>query len=95
MPSVLPLACGAAIRISDCDATILPSRRRLRVVASGACLIRVTYGGVVTSSTTSTGRSSCPSPPDNPYRGALHSSWMSWPPSNRDGTPSDGGDAAA
>ena len=38
-PSVLPLACGAAIRISDCDVTILPSRRRRRVVASGASLL--------------------------------------------------------
>ena len=46
-PNVLPLACGAAIRISDCDVTILPPRRRRRVVASGAGLIRVTYGGVV------------------------------------------------
>src|SRR3954468_24008819 len=45
--SVLPLACGAAIRLSDSAVAILPSSRPLRVVASGARLIRVTYGGVV------------------------------------------------
>jgi AraC-like DNA-binding protein len=44
---VLALACGATIRISDCDVTILQPGRRLRVVANGAPLIRVTYGGVV------------------------------------------------
>jgi AraC-like DNA-binding protein len=43
---VLPLACGATIRISECDVAILP-RRRLRGVSSGARRIRVTYGGVV------------------------------------------------
>jgi AraC-like DNA-binding protein len=46
-PSVLLLACGAAIRISDSAVAIVPSSRPLRVVASVARQIRVTYRGVV------------------------------------------------
>jgi AraC-like DNA-binding protein len=45
--SVLALAGGATIRLSDADVTILPSRRRLRDVSRGTTRIRVTYRGVV------------------------------------------------
>lgn len=45
--AVLALACGATVRLSERDVTILPARRRLRAVPSSGRRIRVTYRGVV------------------------------------------------
>jgi AraC-like DNA-binding protein len=44
---VLPLACGASVRLSESDVTILPARRRLRSASRGKARIRVTYRHVM------------------------------------------------
>jgi AraC-like DNA-binding protein len=44
---ILPLTCGAAVRLSESDVTILPARRRLRVASGSARGFRVTYRGVI------------------------------------------------
>jgi AraC-like DNA-binding protein len=43
----LRLACGATIRLSESEVTILPPRRRARIVSDGARHIRVTYHGII------------------------------------------------